>query len=122
MLDVTVGERDGAAWIGHDPHVIHAMLEDYRAGLGVDRSDDDADARIGKTVTAPTLVLWAARDDLSDLFGDPLAIWRRWTRAVSGWPIEAGHLFAEEAPAKLAQALTSFLREPGAAAGPPRSL
>jgi haloacetate dehalogenase len=104
----------------HDPDVIHAMLEDYRAGLGVDREQDDADAAIGKAVTAPTLVLWAARDDLADLFGDPLAIWRRWTQTVTGWPIDAGHHIAEEAPAELAQALTSFLLEPSAAAGSPR--
>jgi haloacetate dehalogenase len=58
---------------------------------------------------APTLVLWAARDDLADLFGDPLAIWRRWARSVDGWAIDAGHNVAEEAPVELAAALTSFL-------------
>ena len=36
-----------------DPATVHAMLEDYRAGLGVDRADDDADKAAG--------ALWAAR-------------------------------------------------------------
>jgi haloacetate dehalogenase len=93
----------------HDPAVVHAMLEDYRAGLGIDREHDDADAVAGNTVMAPTLVLWAARDDLAHLFGDPLAIWRRWARSVDGWAIDAGHHIAEEAPVELAAALTSFL-------------
>jgi haloacetate dehalogenase len=95
----------------HDPGVVHAMLEDYRAGLGVDRADDEADARGGNIVLAPTLALWAGHDDLADLFGDPLAIWRRWARSVDGWPIDAGHHIAEEAPVELAEALVSFLRE-----------
>jgi haloacetate dehalogenase len=95
----------------HDPRVVHAMLEDYRAGLGVDRADDDADAAAGNKAPARTLVLWASRDDLADLFGDPLAIWRRWANAVEGGPIDAGHHIAEEAPAELAHAIGSFIRD-----------
>jgi haloacetate dehalogenase len=95
----------------HDPAVVHAMLEDYRAGLGVDRGHDDTDAEAGNKVQAPTLVLWAARDDLADLFGDPLAIWRRWTNTLEGGPVDAGHHIAEEAPAELAHAIGSFMRD-----------
>jgi haloacetate dehalogenase len=95
----------------HDPRVVHAMLEDYRAGLGVDRAHDDADAAAGTKVVAPTLVLWAARDDLAELFGDPLAIWRRWTNTLEGGPIDAGHHIAEEAPAELAHAIGSFTHD-----------
>jgi haloacetate dehalogenase len=95
----------------HDAGVVHSMLEDYRAGLGVDRAHDDADAAAGNKVPAPTLVLWAARDDLAELFGDPLAIWRRWTSTLEGGPIDAGHHIAEEAPAELARAIGSFIRD-----------
>ena len=37
----------------HDPATVHAMVEDYRAGLGVDRAADEADMAIGRKVGAP---------------------------------------------------------------------
>ena len=60
----------------HDPATVRAMLEDYRAGLGVDREHEEADRRAGRTVRCPTLFLWSTRDDMEDLYGDPLAVWR----------------------------------------------
>ena len=53
------------------PATVHAMVEDYRAGLGVDRAAEEADRAAGRRVTCPTLVLWSARDDLEELHGDP---------------------------------------------------
>jgi len=44
----------------HDPATVRAMLEDYRAGLGVDRDADGADRAAGRRTTCPTLVLWSA--------------------------------------------------------------
>nr|WP_237751127.1 alpha/beta hydrolase [Streptomyces collinus] len=46
----------------HDPATVHAMCEDYRAGLGVDREHDDADRRAGRRIDRPLQVLWATRD------------------------------------------------------------
>jgi haloacetate dehalogenase len=40
------------------------MVEDCRAGLGVDRAADEADMEAGRRVEAPVLFLWASRDDL----------------------------------------------------------
>ena len=54
------------------------MMEDYRAGLGIDRAHDDDDLRAGRKIGCPVLFLWAAKDDLEDLYGDPLEIWRDW--------------------------------------------
>ena len=48
----------------HDPATVRAMLEDYRAGLGIDRAHDEADRAAGRRVACPTLVLWASGDDL----------------------------------------------------------
>jgi hypothetical protein len=31
------------------------MVEDYRAGLGIDRADDDADQAAGRRVSCPLL-------------------------------------------------------------------
>jgi haloacetate dehalogenase len=92
-----------------DPATQRAMLEDYRAGLGVDREHEEADRRAGRTVSCPTLVVWSTKDDMETLYGDPLAIWRAWATDVCGTPIESGHHVAEENPAALTAALTDFL-------------
>jgi haloacetate dehalogenase len=99
----------------HDPAVVHGMCEDYRAGLRVDREHDEADRAAGRTVRCPTLVLWSARDDMEDLYGDPIAAWRPWVaeavelRAAS---VDSGHHAAEEAPEAVAAALADFLKAP----------
>ncbi|MFC5163812.1 alpha/beta fold hydrolase [Nonomuraea angiospora] len=93
----------------HDPDTVHAMCEDYRAGLTVDRAADDADRAAGRRLTCPTLFLWSAKDDMEDLYGDPLAIWRTWADEVTGQAIDSGHHVAEEAPDALAESLLAFL-------------
>ena len=95
----------------HDPATVRAMLEDYRAGLGVDRAADEADRAVGRRIACPVLVLWSSRDDLADLYGDVLAIWRSWTTELTGGPIDSGHHVAEEAPDELARRIAMFLRE-----------
>jgi hypothetical protein len=75
----------------HDPAVVRAMLEDHRAGLGVDRAADEEDMRLGRRVSCPTLVLWASRDDMGLLYGDPLDVWRPWTLDLRGRRIDSGH-------------------------------
>ena len=92
-----------------DPKVVHGMLEDYRAGLTVDREADDADRADGKTITCPVLVGWSTRDDMETLYGDLVTIWRPWADNVCGVAIESGHHMAEEAPAELAAALLGFV-------------
>ena len=94
----------------NDPETVRAMLEDYRAGLGVDRAADEADRAAGRRIGCPTLVLWSSRDDLEELFGDPRPIWADWTTDLrGGGPIDSGHHMAEDAPEELAAALTPFL-------------
>jgi haloacetate dehalogenase len=93
----------------HDPDTVHAMIEDYRAGLGIDRAHDLADREAGRRITCPTLVLWSTRDDLEYLYGDPLAVWSSWATDLRGHGIESGHHMAEQAPEALAAALVSFL-------------
>ena len=101
----------------HDPDTVHAMVEDYRTGLGVDREADEADKAAGRTVRAPTLVLWGSLDDIETNWPDPLAIWRSWADDLRGHRIASGHHRAEETPDEPAAELASFI---GAiAAGPP---
>ena len=94
----------------HDPATVRAMLEDYRAGLDADRADDDTDRAAGRRVACPVQVLWSTRDDMEDLYGDVLAVWRTWATDLRGGPIESGHHVAEEAPEELAAAVGEFLR------------
>ena len=93
----------------HNPATVHAMCEDYRAGLGIDREHDEADRSAGRRVGCPTLVVWALQDDMEDLYGDPLAVWRPWTRNLRGGTLDCGHHMAEEAPAALVDLLRDFL-------------
>ncbi|MGW4062884.1 alpha/beta fold hydrolase [Amycolatopsis sp. NPDC004747] len=92
----------------HDPATVTAMLEDYRAGLGIDREHDDADRAAGRRIACPTLVLWSSEDDMEDLYGDVLAVWQPWTTDLRGHAIESGHHVAEENPEDLAAALGGF--------------
>ena len=95
----------------HDPDTVRAMLEDYRAGLGPDRAHEEADRAAGRVVACPTLFLWSSRDDMVELYGDPLEIWRGWAPDVRGHQIESGHHMAEENPRDLARALADFFAE-----------
>jgi haloacetate dehalogenase len=92
----------------HDPETVHAMVEDYRAGLTIDRAHDDEDRAAGRRLRCPTLVAWSIHDDLEDLWGDPVAIWRDWADEVRGARIDSGHHMAEEAPEQLAAVLRDF--------------
>lgn len=95
----------------HDPAVVHGMLEDYRAGLGIDRAHDEADRQAGRKIACPLLVLWSLRDDLELLYGDVLGVWRNWADDLRGRGIDSGHHVAEEAPEELARELSEFFRE-----------
>ena len=94
-----------------DPVTIHAMCEDYRAGATYDFELDRADRAAGRRIDCPVLVLWGRRNDLGDLFGDPLAIWREWADDVRGRPLDCGHYLAEEAPAETYDELRRFFGE-----------
>jgi haloacetate dehalogenase len=50
-----------------------------------------------------------SRDDLEELYGDPLAVWREWTVDVRGRGIDSDHHMAEDAPRELSEALLDFL-------------
>lgn len=93
------------------PEVVRAMLEDYRAGLTIDREHEEADRAAGRRLRMPALTLWSLRDDLESLYGDPLAIWRDWAADVRGHGIDSAHHMAEEAPEELSAALVRFFAE-----------
>lgn len=93
-----------------DPAVVLAMIEDYRAGLGVDRAADDADRKEERRISCSTLVAWSTRDDMETLYGDVLDVWRPWTSTLVGRAITSGHHMAEQAPYDLAEAIINHLQ------------
>jgi haloacetate dehalogenase len=117
----SMGVENHAEWREaiHDPRVVRAMLEDYRAGLTIDRDHEEADRAAGRRLEVPLLVLWSLRDDLEQLYGDPRPIWRDWAADVRGHGIDSGHHMAEEAPEALAASLLDFLPRPRDGRGRP---
>lgn len=108
---VRMGAENHAEWVRavSEPETVRAMLEDYRAGLGVDAEHERRDRTAGRTVRCPTLLLWAEHDDLEELYGDPLEVWRPWCTEVAGTRIDAGHHQAEDNPEAVSRAIADFL-------------
>jgi haloacetate dehalogenase len=109
----SMGPANHAEWVHAvtNPDTVRAMLEDYRAGLGIDAAHERADRTAGRTISCPVLMLWSERDDLKNLHGDPVTIWRRWCDHVEGGSIDSGHHIAEENPQALTAALLRFLNQ-----------
>lgn len=98
-----------------DPDARHAMLEDYRAGASIDL-DHDAE---GGSIDAPTLVLWGAEGVVARNAEDPLEVWRRAGRDVTGGAVAgAGHFLVEEQPEAVLAGLRPFLSARPAPGGP----
>ncbi|MFP3544393.1 alpha/beta hydrolase [Rhizobium sp. SIMBA_035] len=93
----------------HRPETVHGMIEDYRAGIRIDHMHDKADRDAGRKISCPMLCLWSLRDDLQQIYGDPVAIWKAWATDVRGYGIDSGHHVAEENPDDLAKAIHGFL-------------
>ncbi|MDN3238273.1 alpha/beta hydrolase [Glycomyces tritici] len=92
-----------------NPLTVRAMLEDYRAGLSVDRANDAADREAGRRIAAPTTAVWSRHDDTGRLY-DPVSVWQPWCeREVRAAVIESGHHMAEEAPQQLVEVLAASL-------------
>lgn len=95
-----------------DRATVRAMIEDYRAGLHVDRRHDEEARAAGRQIQCPTLVAWSRYDDMEDLYGDPAEVWKPWCRLpVESAVIESGHHMAEEAPGQLADVLLAHLAQ-----------
>jgi haloacetate dehalogenase len=93
-----------------DPEVVHAMLEDYRAGLRDDREHDEADRAAGRRIACPLLVVSLLRDDPDLDYGVDIAgIWDAWATDVRSATIDCGHHVTEEKPDELATILLDFL-------------
>ena len=82
-------------------------------GSGSTGSTTRTTARAGRRVACPMLLLWSIHDDMEQLYGDPVAVWRPWADDLRGGRIDSGHHMAEEAPEQLAEALRGLPRRRG---------
>ncbi len=90
---------------------VHAICEEYRAAATIDRTHDRADREGGRRIVCPLLALWSARGALETWYVEesgPLGLWKAWSDDVTGWALDAGHFFPEEAPEETADALSRF--------------
>jgi haloacetate dehalogenase len=92
-----------------DPSVVHGICEDYRAGAGIDREHDDADADAGRRITCPVLVLWSAPGALPKFYGDVLSVWADWASDLRGRGLDASHFLVEDQPDQVAEELLLLL-------------
>jgi len=91
------------------PKTIHGSCEDYRAAAGIDLTHDEADHQAGRTIAAPTLVMWGSRSHTGMFYGgNQLSIWREAAANVIGGPLDTGHYLAEEAPQAVIEAFERF--------------
>lgn len=91
-----------------DPRSVHASCEDYRAAATIDLENDYADARAGRKVTCPTLLLWGAHSFVGRYYDVP-ATWREYATDTRGVALPCDHYLPEEAPEATAEHLTAFL-------------
>ncbi len=92
-----------------EPGCIHAVCEDYRASVGVDREHTQADAKAGRKVTQPLLVIWGDKGTVGEMF-DVVALWKQEADDVRGQGLPCGHLIPEEQPNALLEAVEGFLQ------------
>lgn len=97
------------------PASVHAICEDYRAGATFDRELDAADRAAGRTIAAPTLVLWG-RDYVGKGTANVLDVWRAWAPGANGAEIASGHFLHEENPDATLSHLLPFLHATGSPA------
>ena len=89
----------------NDPACIHAVCEDYRATVTVDREDIQSSKH---KATPPLLALWGEKGTVGKTF-NVLDLWREEVENVTGYALPSGHLIPEEVPGPLLQALDKYL-------------
>jgi haloacetate dehalogenase len=91
-----------------DPATIAATTADYKAGAGIDLTDDEETWDAGQRLECPTLVLWGEHGFVGKNY-DPLAVWGEYAHDVTGRAMPSGHFIPEEAPAETLAELQRWL-------------
>jgi len=89
------------------PEVIETICEEYRA-TNLDASYDYEDSVNQNRIACPTLVLWSQQDELLDLLGNPVTVWKNWAENVTGAALPGGHFLMEESPTEVLEQFVNF--------------
>ena len=84
---------------------IIASCEDYRAGASIDLIHHEKDS---KKIDCPTLVLWGKNSLVGKNF-EPLRVWKKYIKNLSGKALNGGHYLPEEKPYQVASQILNFL-------------
>jgi haloacetate dehalogenase len=91
---------------------LHAVCEDYRAGVSLDFEKDRADLEAGRTIERPTLVIWGAASHTEKMF-DPRVAWPPYaSNIVKFCPLPCGHYPAEQVPDEIYRELHALFGAP----------
>jgi len=91
-----------------DPLRLHAVCEDYRAGMSEDREALRRDLAAGRKILAPTLALWGEAAFPAEA-QSPLEAWSVYAADIRGQALDSGARSPEEAPQAVLAALDAFL-------------
>lgn len=92
-----------------EPGCIHAVCEDYRSSVGIDREQTKADQPARRKVAQPLLAICGNDGTVGKMF-DVVALWKQEADDVRGQGLPCGHLIAEEQPDALLSAVEGFLQ------------
>lgn len=84
---------------------IIASCEDYRAGASIDLIHHEKDS---KKIDCPTLILWGKNSLVGKNF-EPLRVWKKYIKNLSGKALNGGHYLPEEKPYQVASQILNFL-------------
>ena len=84
---------------------IIASCEDYRAGASIDLIHHEKDS---KRIDCPTLILWGKNSLVGKNF-EPLRVWKKYIKNLSGKALNGGHYLPEEKPYQVASQILNFL-------------
>lgn len=111
MVGAGLGEPDPEAVADYlatngNAESLHAMCEDYRAGVGIDREHDAADA--GRPITVPLLISWGSTSFSTSQIFDVREAWAAEATDMVFRSIDSGHFLPEENPADTLAMLVDF--------------
>jgi len=91
-----------------EPACVHAVCEDYRASVTIDRRHSEEDRAQGYKVGQPLRALGGAKGTVGALL-DVLGLWRQEAANVDGRALPCGHLIPEEDPDSLLEEFHAYL-------------